>query len=62
VIRGDMRDPSFCVAYLLEGRLIAIDAINAPREFMMARRLIGEAARVDRALLADSSVSLKALA
>lgn len=62
VIRGDMRDPSFCVAYLLEGRLIAIDAVNAPREFMKARRLIAEAARVDRALLADSSVAIKALA
>jgi 3-phenylpropionate/trans-cinnamate dioxygenase ferredoxin reductase subunit len=62
VVRGDMSGRSFCVAYLLEGRLIAIDAINAPREFMMARRLIGEAASVDRSLLADSSVSLKALA
>ncbi len=62
VIRGDMRDPSFCVAYLLNGRLIAIDAVNAPREFMKARRLIAEAARVDRAMLADSSVAIKALA
>ena len=29
---------------------------------MKARRLIAEAARVDRALLADSSVAIKALA
>lgn len=62
VVRGDLGDRSFSVAYLLDGRLIAIDAVNAPRDFMMARRLIGEAASVDRSLLADSSISLKALA
>lgn len=62
VIRGDPDGPSFSVAYLLEGRIIAMDAINAPREFMLARKLIGQHATVDPELLADDSVSLKAFA
>ena len=45
-----------------DGRIIAIDAINAPRELMAARRLIAERANIDRASLTDAGVSLRAFA
>jgi 3-phenylpropionate/trans-cinnamate dioxygenase ferredoxin reductase subunit len=62
VVRGDTDEGPFSVVYLREGRIIAIDAINAPREFIAARRLIAEGASLDRDRLADSGVPLRAFA
>ncbi|MBC2660169.1 FAD-dependent oxidoreductase [Novosphingobium flavum] len=62
VIRGDIRQGPFSVVYLREGRMIAIDAVNNAREFMAARKLIHCRTTIDRAMVNDSSVSLKAFA
>ncbi|WP_289035274.1 FAD-dependent oxidoreductase [uncultured Roseibium sp.] len=44
---GEPKDNKFYVAYLKDGRLIAVDSINSPRSHMMARRVIGESWRDD---------------
>jgi len=44
---GSTQDNKFYVAYLHDGRLIAVDSINSPRSHMMARRVIGEPWRDD---------------
>ena len=44
---GSTQDNKFYVAYLQDGRLIAVDSINSPRSHMMARRVIGEPWRDD---------------
>lgn len=44
---GSTEDNKFYVAYLQDGRLIAVDSINSPRSHMMARRVIGEPWRDD---------------
>lgn len=62
VVRGDTSAGPFSVVYLREGRIIAIDAINAPREFIAARRLIAERASLDRQRLADADIPLRAFA
>lgn len=62
VVRGDTRAGPFSVVYLRDGRIIAIDAVNAPREFIAARRLIAERASLDRNRLADSGLPLRAMA
>ena len=59
VMRGDPRARAFSCFYLREGRLIAVDAINSPREFMRAKSLVARAAVVDPAQLADPDVDLK---
>jgi 3-phenylpropionate/trans-cinnamate dioxygenase ferredoxin reductase subunit len=41
VVRGDPAERSFMALYLREGRLIAADAINQPREFGQLRKLVG---------------------
>lgn len=46
-IVGSTDDSKFYVAYLHDGRLIAVDSINSPRSHMMARRVIGEPWRDD---------------
>ena len=62
VIRGDRDAHTFSCAYLRDGRLIAVDAINAPRDFMQAKPLIAARKRIARSELADASVMLKDLA
>ncbi len=59
VLRGDPADRSFAVFYLKDGVLIAVDAINSPREYMMGRKLVAECARPDPARITDTSISVK---
>jgi 3-phenylpropionate/trans-cinnamate dioxygenase ferredoxin reductase subunit len=62
VIRGNPADRAFACLYLREGRLIAVDAINAPRDFVQSKALISARAMLDAKRLADTSVPLKDLA
>lgn len=59
VIRGDMDANEFAVFYLKDGKVVAADAVNSPKEFMICKQLIGK--EVDAAALADSESDLKAL-
>ena len=57
--RGDPSQDAFAVFHLQGERLVAVDAVNSPREFMVCRRLIGQV--VDADALADPGCDLKAL-
>ena len=59
VLRGNMAENQFAVFYLKEGKVVAADAVNSPKEFMMCKQLVGKA--VDPAVLADPESDLKAL-
>ena len=59
VIRGNPADRSFACFYLRDGVLIAVDAVNAPREFMQSKALITNRAQISPADLADTSRQLK---
>ena len=59
VVRGDMAANQFAVFYLRDGVIVAADAVNSPKEFMLCRRLVGQPA--DPAVLADPSADLKSL-
>jgi 3-phenylpropionate/trans-cinnamate dioxygenase ferredoxin reductase component len=61
VMRGSPADRSFACLYLQDGRLIAIDAINSPREFVQSKALIAANAVIDRDRLSDAEVQLKDL-
>ena len=61
VVRGNPAERSFSCLYLRDGRLIATDAINAPRDFVQSKQLIAERAVIDAAALADTTVALKDL-
>lgn len=62
VVRGDPATGSFAVFHLHGDRIVCVEAVNAPADFMGGRLLIGKATPVDAALLADSAVSIKAVA
>jgi len=57
VLRGDMGDNQFAVFYLKAGAIVAVDAVNSPREFMAAKQLVGKV--IDPATLADTSIAMK---
>ncbi len=59
VLRGDMDANQFAVFYLKDGKVVAADAVNSPKEFMLCKQLVGKTA--DPALLADPQADLKAL-
>ena len=59
VVRGDMATNQFAVFYLKEGTMVAADAVNSPKEFMVCKQLIGK--NVDADILADPDVDLKSL-
>jgi 3-phenylpropionate/trans-cinnamate dioxygenase ferredoxin reductase subunit len=61
IIRGDTATASFAAFYLQSGRLLAVDAINRPREFMAAKALIAESAVIEPARLADEGLPIKTL-
>jgi 3-phenylpropionate/trans-cinnamate dioxygenase ferredoxin reductase subunit len=62
IIRGDIaQGRRFAAFYLREGRIIAIDAVNSPQEFMLGKRVITNALEVDLDRLEDVSVPFKDL-
>lgn len=59
VTRGDTSSNSFITFYLAGGKLVAADAVNDPKSFMVAKSLIGKSVDADK--LADQDVELKSL-
>lgn len=57
VVRGDPASDSFAVFYLQANRLLAVDAINRPAEFIAARKLIPTGAHPRPETLADESIT-----
>ena len=62
VLRGDPADRKFAVFYLQNGKLIAVDAINSPPEFLASKKLIMTGARLAPETLSDTSQSMKDIA
>jgi 3-phenylpropionate/trans-cinnamate dioxygenase ferredoxin reductase component len=61
VVRGDPDARSFSLVYLREGRVIALDCVNAVRDYVQGRKLILDGAAPDRSKLSDPAVPLKEL-
>ncbi len=59
VVRGDMANNQFAVFYLKDGAMVAADAVNSPKEFMICKQLVGK--NVDADILADPDIDLKSL-
>ena len=61
IVRGDPDSRSFSCLYLHDGQLIAVDAVNNPKDFMQSKALIAAHAVIDPALLANTDNELKNL-
>ncbi|WP_300377259.1 FAD-dependent oxidoreductase [Henriciella sp.] len=62
VVRGDKSANKFAAFYLKAGRLIAVDAVNSPPEFIASKKLIMSGAHVAPDRLSDTTISMKEIA
>ena len=61
VVRGDMETRSFSVVYLRQGRVIALDCVNAVKDYVQGKALVAAGQAVAPEPLADASIPLKSL-
>jgi 3-phenylpropionate/trans-cinnamate dioxygenase ferredoxin reductase subunit len=62
IVRGEPAGARFAVFHLCGDVIQAVEAVNAPAEFMAGRRLIGQRQAISRLRLADPAVSMKEVA
>jgi 3-phenylpropionate/trans-cinnamate dioxygenase ferredoxin reductase subunit len=60
VLRGDPAARSFSLVYLRAGQVIALDCVNATRDYVQGKPLVANRRTIDKALLADTAIPLKA--
>lgn len=61
VLRGDPSSRSFSVIYLKNNRVIALDCVNAAKDFAFGRKLVTEGVSASAADLADTAIALNTL-
>jgi len=61
VQRGDPAARKFAVFHLRDGKMAAVEAVNAAPEYLIGKKLIAEGKPVDAAKLADTSIPMKTL-
>ena len=61
VVRGEPASRNFSVVYLKQGRVIALDCVNATKDYVQGRKLVIDRISPDRDKLADAGVPLKEL-
>lgn len=61
VARGDIASRSFSMVYLKQGRVIALDCVNATKDYVQGKSLVVNGSVVDRSVLEDSTIPLKSL-
>jgi 3-phenylpropionate/trans-cinnamate dioxygenase ferredoxin reductase subunit len=62
VMRGDPNSRKFAVFHLREGRVAAVEAVNAAPEYIVGRKLIAEGKSVAPEQLADQAIPMKNIA
>jgi 3-phenylpropionate/trans-cinnamate dioxygenase ferredoxin reductase subunit len=62
VVRGDITARSFSVIYLRDGKVIALDCVNAVKDYVQGRALVVGGVAAESGQLADMTIPLKSLA
>ncbi len=61
VTRGDVASRSFSVVYLKQGHVVALDCVNAVKDYVQGKALVVGRVVADQAALADAGIPLKSL-
>jgi 3-phenylpropionate/trans-cinnamate dioxygenase ferredoxin reductase subunit len=61
VVRGDPATRSFSIVYLKQGRVLALDCVNATKDYVQGKALVVGRLAPPREQLADSEIPLKSL-
>ena len=59
VVRGDPAERSFSVIYFRQGKVVALDCVNATKDYVQGKALVVGDQSIDPALLTDTSRTLK---
>jgi 3-phenylpropionate/trans-cinnamate dioxygenase ferredoxin reductase component len=59
VLRGAPVTRSFCVIYLKDGAVRALDCVNSVKDYVQGRKLVEQRAVIDPAKLSDTGIPLK---
>ncbi len=59
VARGDPGLRKFSVFHLRDGKIAAVEAVNAPQDYMIGKKLIAEGRAVPAETLADTTIPMK---
>ncbi|HRH06748.1 MAG TPA: oxidoreductase C-terminal domain-containing protein, partial [Burkholderiaceae bacterium] len=60
-VRGDMQSGSFSVYHLRDGKLLAVDSVNAAKDHLQARKLLDAHVSPSTAQIADLNFDLAGL-
>jgi 3-phenylpropionate/trans-cinnamate dioxygenase ferredoxin reductase subunit len=61
VVRGDMASLAFSVFYLRDGRIVSVDSVDRPQDFLLGKRLVAARTAASAEQLADPQLPLKNL-
>ena len=61
IVRGDPARRSFSIVYLRRGRVVALDCVNATKDYVQGRKLVEQQASIAFDRLANTDVALKDL-
>ncbi len=61
VVRGEPASGKWSLVYLRAGRVVALDCINVPRDYVQGKELVERGAMLAPALLADTNIPLKSM-
>ena len=61
ILRGDPASRSFSIVYLKDGKVIALDCVNATKDYVQGRMIVTAGLKATAEQLADTDTPLKAL-
>jgi 3-phenylpropionate/trans-cinnamate dioxygenase ferredoxin reductase subunit len=62
IVRGNPSERSFSIIYMREGRVIALDCVNAVKDYVQGKALVTGDLALPPELLADATIPLKEMA
>jgi len=62
VVRGEPASRSFSIVYFRQGRVAALDCVNATRDYVQGRKLVESRAKLNKSAIADAGTALKDIA
>lgn len=59
IVRGDPANRSFSIVYLKDGKIIALDCVNATKDYVQGRKVVEAGLSLDLTQLADTDIPIK---
>lgn len=61
IVKGSIDQEKFSVIYFMKNKLVAVEAINSPKDFLAGKKLIKSKIEVDKTSLKENNLDLKSI-